>query len=833
MHVPFIWRSIRHSSIATVMAAPRTTSILVALSAAAIAVSATASEYYVATDGVDAAGRGSEASPFQTIQYAVNQAANGDTIRVKPGIYDQGGAVNTSSGIDHMNRILLEKRVNLESTEGAAVTHIVGAPDPSTGGIGRNAVRCVFAKDAASGSTVKGFTLRDGYGDDGIGNYHRAGGFQHLNGLRDIYFSDCIVSNCASYSHGGARGGTWARCLFTGNRCNHATSDGQHASAVGAANLIHCVIVGNGDSDESSARDWAVSQATLVNCTVVCNRGRSGPNNSNVKNTCYNTVFCGHGYSDQQDANTYNNCTTAGYPVFSPLANDWRVVAGSAADSAGNISRLTSVSFANATLMAEYYPGLAGKDFAGNDIDFTAANVHAGAVQEKIATDGGVLRLAGPFSCNGATVPDGMPTYLQTTNLLTQYRVAFGRSRTSGSSTTYLRTVRRRSGNEIFLTPAFDDSLMMMVPPKSGVASTNEPLYSKALWVDAKAGDDTSNSGAEASPFATIQKAVDAGGSDTVVYVAPGIYNQGGVVSTDREAAPYVNTRVWITNSNVRVVGVSGAERTVIVGAPDPGTGGLGDRAWRCVGSSKSAFFAGFTLSNGWTRACSSDTDKAGFGAAAFGTASQYIFLHDCIVTACHAYGDICQKSAAYRCRIFGNVAENESLFSGEWGRIVCTWVGPNTTRSSDYFGYVGQNCEAWFSTLVVPDGRSAFAKTAMRIYNCIAVGGSAVRSSMVSKGNIFWNFATVDDGAAGTFANPRLWTDKMHVKDDSPAISAGVAPSAAGYASGDPISTTWPNYCSADVEGNPLLFHANGTVLAGAVHTLFPSQLPTTVIVR
>ena len=70
-------------------------------------------------------------------------------------------------------------------------------------------------------------------------------------------------------------------------------------------------------------------------------------------------------------------------------------------------------------------------------------------------------------------------------------------------------------------------------------------------------------------------------------------------------------------------------------------------------------------------------------------------------------------------------------------------------------------------------------------------------------------------------------------MKDDSPAITAGVAPSAAGYDSDDPISTMWPIYCSADVEGNPLLFNAGGTVLAGAAHTLFPSELPTTIIMR
>jgi hypothetical protein len=53
-------------------------------------VSTQCATYYVATDGVDAAGRGNESVPFQTITYAVNIGlAPGDIVAVKSGTYNE------------------------------------------------------------------------------------------------------------------------------------------------------------------------------------------------------------------------------------------------------------------------------------------------------------------------------------------------------------------------------------------------------------------------------------------------------------------------------------------------------------------------------------------------------------------------------------------------------------------------------------------------------------------------------------------------------------------------------------------------------------------------
>ena len=51
-------------------------------------------EWYVAANGSDAAGDGSALSPFQTIQYAIDAAGDGDTVIVLEGRYTGPGNRN-------------------------------------------------------------------------------------------------------------------------------------------------------------------------------------------------------------------------------------------------------------------------------------------------------------------------------------------------------------------------------------------------------------------------------------------------------------------------------------------------------------------------------------------------------------------------------------------------------------------------------------------------------------------------------------------------------------------------------------------------------------------
>lgn len=769
-----------------------------------VATSASADTYWVATNGVDAVGRGSENAPFETIQYAIEKAESDSTIWVKPGVYDKGWATNRlSSGAIHTNRVSLTKKIHLRSTKGAAVTHIVGAPDPNTGGVGPAAIRCMVSPNENSDdSTVVGFTLRDGYGDSAS---HRSGGFLQQNGRRSIYFQDCIISNCAAVSHGGARGGTFARCLFTNNRA--ASSHGSdYPSGVGLANLVSCVIVGNGSDDN----DFAVgSDSILVNCVAMCNRGTGVLSGNSI----YNTVVCGNTKADYAGTKKYNS-VIGGYPVVAPLERDWRVVSGSAADGAGDPAYLAS------SIPFTVIDGMTDNDFAGNAIDTSGASVHAGAVQATVPVTGGVLWLYGPLSCNGAYVADGVPTYAQSTNGLSQWRVDFAGSKASGATTNYLRSISRTSptGN-VTLFPDLNDSLVMMAPPKTGLITTNTPQYSKARWVNPDTGNNTLNDGSEARPYKTIQKAVDDGGRGTVVFLAPGLYNEGGMQSESATVAPYGSYRVWVTNDNVRIVGKAGAGQTVISGAPDPVTGGLGESAVKCVGASGSdVVVQGVTISNGWTRA-----EDNGFGR---GAAVRDITLTDSVVTDCHGCSSVSYHANLYRCMIYRNEAQNNSLIAMDSFqtpvRVVSSWIGPNESKSSAYYGYIGSYNEVWFSTIVVANRQSAFSQDA-KIYNCLAVGGQYVKSEMTSEGNLFWNFASIDSDAVGTFTddNPRLSADRLHVRTNSPVLSAGIAPSAVGYDNSDEISLKWHIYSSTDVDGNLLRFNPDGTAMAGAAHEM------------
>jgi len=124
---------------------------------------------YVATNGVDEATAGTEANPFETIQYAVdylwaNYKNNYTMVLVKPGVYNKGG--NEGDKDNFRSRVFVheDQYVLIKSTDGAEETVIEGAVDPETAnGCGENAMRCVTFRINYGGiGCIQGFTFDKG-----------------------------------------------------------------------------------------------------------------------------------------------------------------------------------------------------------------------------------------------------------------------------------------------------------------------------------------------------------------------------------------------------------------------------------------------------------------------------------------------------------------------------------------------------------------------------------------------------------------------------------------------------------------------------------------------
>ena len=217
------------------------------------------SNWYVTTNGNDAAAGTNWATAKLTIQAAIEAATNGNTVWVSNGVYATGGVTNYPAGSILTNRVVINKAIAVRSVNGLGATVIRGAWDPSsTNGRGDAAVRCAYV---ANGGTLSGFTLTNGATRkiDSTLTETRGGG---VCGLFSGNINDCLMVGNTANVGGGAFGGTLNRCRLTRN-C--AGSGGGSSDAT----LNHCLLTGNSASDGGGG----TSGGTLNNCTVVGNAG--------------------------------------------------------------------------------------------------------------------------------------------------------------------------------------------------------------------------------------------------------------------------------------------------------------------------------------------------------------------------------------------------------------------------------------------------------------------------------------------------------------------------------------------------------------------------------
>ena len=317
-----------------------------------------ANTWYVAKDDPNAAdtNAGTVAAPFRTIQAALDNpnCVAGDTILVKPGFYDEGGWVDEYG---YTNRVNIAKdNITLKSTDGAAVTHIVGAKDPSgTRGVGTAAIRCM--RTDHSDIIVEGFTLRDGATFVSADSTLADGGGM-LAGSPSTYLVDCVVSNCVGVRGGAMRRGTAVRCVITENFGIVKAAAGRDAR------FFNCLIVRN----ECNSGGGMITSSKLVNSTLgdfregIAFSESSRLDNSVVSltwsvargsaqnatgsggDTCaafnsvvpYDRTVVGNGYFSILT----NSYVTAEHLFWAPLFGDYRLLPGTVAVAAGDAAQL-------------------------------------------------------------------------------------------------------------------------------------------------------------------------------------------------------------------------------------------------------------------------------------------------------------------------------------------------------------------------------------------------------------------------------------------------------------------------------------------------------------
>ena len=188
---------------------------------------------YVSKSGSDSNGGKSWGDAKLTIQAAVDLCASGDTVVVDDGEYsDTTQWTSPSDKTKTLPTVVqITKRIHLVSRNGKHKTHIVGRWADTETGTGTGAARCIYiqgtasANDAANGTLIEGFTIRDGATEAATANntdYDSAGGIcggTGVNGKGLAYVVDCDIVNCRAGTGAAiSRGIVPIRCAFVGNR---------------------------------------------------------------------------------------------------------------------------------------------------------------------------------------------------------------------------------------------------------------------------------------------------------------------------------------------------------------------------------------------------------------------------------------------------------------------------------------------------------------------------------------------------------------------------------------------------------------------------------------
>ena len=583
-------------------------------------------------DGSDENGDGSEANPYETIQYALGKATKDYTvIRAKRGDYRKGGAAQ--AGL--MSRVNFKAATAIHtlvrSEEGPLVTTIWGAADPETvneetePGCGTNAVRCVCGYTPYS--AIQGFTLRDGHtlssrdeGADGLALHGAAVGCSD-----DSQWSapttvlDCIMTNCVS-AGSIVRTAFTKRCLITGNTaagkifyCGfHAADLIQNNRCAGIlarkdsnyyGRLWMTTAVGNTlVSEAASYNDWEASGEVYGSIFV------NGRVDTAARADVGNVVW------EHDSVSGLKSTSVNADPLFADKsAGDYRPAIGGPA-----------VGYTAATSMSLFCFYL-GSDFYGNplriseDGKLTSGCVQGGALPYAVSVtsslgDAGILVNGVSGDCKIAVEAGG----------------TFSVSADTGTS----RYAKGYTVNGVeHLFSSYPGGATVTMP---GETVAIAPIVSTEWHVDAENGNDATGNGftpgTAKRTLAEVFTNCAVAAYDTV-YAHPGTYKDGEMRLS--ETAPVASRAIVPANVTLKATG--SADETIILGAWAPeenrqGNYGQGTNAVRCVAMRAGAVVDGFTLTGGRTLVGATEYDS--YGAGVYGVnGDKTSLVKNCIIS--------------------------------------------------------------------------------------------------------------------------------------------------------------------------------------------------------
>ena len=804
---------------------------------------------------------------YATIQAAVDAASAGDVIHVAAGTYATGGKEDTfiagGKSFPMTNRVYITKSLTI-CGEDKHRTFIVGsrasvAEDAGGIGLGTDAVRCIGIN--ADDVVISNLTITGGatkVPTSSADNYDgNGGGIYAMNGKSGIYIVDCIISNNVAYRTGAMRYGndnsfgmTAVRCWIHGNRSI------DYDPATRGTMLVHCLVT------HHSYGSALIYSGKLVNCTFADNHCRAV---CNQKTTAANCFFADCWVKCDANGSSYENCgiplaetgvTTSstnehclfsiGFDQFvAPLRKDFRLHPGANVLNAGDMSLLASLSIPDAYKYTDYY---------GNEIDRTAETCHLGCCQNPVAPVGGKVRFANLPSSNALT---GGYTYTLSVDNTYAFDGAF--EMPMRTDLAYVRAMtwpdfvkvevetRQWAGqygfsasgaDTVWRYPYLDGTYEIAIPKAVGAELVLTPKAADSVVYVRQSPAAASPAGTAEAPDTDLQTAIGRVGSYKygIVYCLGENTVDSGKVKCD---ASIISNRLCVVDKHVRIVGVDGPEKNVIVGAPDPTVAldtypyGMGPGAIRCVYLAGTSAIQGFTLTGGRSDSESASDNRAKRGAGAFLNAAG-AQMTDCVVSNCVGNSGVAvcgpdgkvSNAYAFRCLFTSNRQYNKSGNESAGG-IIRFANGGMLVLS----GNTGPTCGTYES---------------LHLYNCSIAndaGGDGVAFNSLS-------YATTNHNCAVRFTNANSKFNSTVVFGGIVQFTGGAMHSSSTFAvRGDPLfafpsdgdlrlAAMSPARTSGTFDGVDALYHVfmgrdfygnpyrveNGKPLCGAVHAFAPT---------